>query len=268
MNLFQIINSLELSEKIQSKLTQADIIGIEKRVKAEVKMDGLIKTGEANSFIAALKDFLPEVQFVLANKDLYDLILFKDDLTTDPGSQVQNNNVDFERVKLFIHTYCRDSIVQCCQMNIKWKTFEVFTTVYKFMEYMPDDIPESITNALHEKLRKIIYSLRTNKMNGEEAHLMPFFFWTLDIFKNFETDELIEELLNGSILFYGEKIKGKTKRLVHAMSYYEPIDSNLKEVIRENTEILEDSEEASFAGIPWRILALVAYVIFKLMQCT
>ena len=255
MSLLTQLNKLNIPNEDLVNLTDNEIIRIEKKLKAEVKMGGSLDINEVNSIIKLLKDNKEELKLFLDEKFSWfrRILTNPDKLIVFPLTHPGLVNID-EELKDFVATNFQKELTQYYTLCLYQNHYRALNSFLAYNPVLPDDIIEEIQLKFIQKLEYGMECIEMNAMELEKKieHLYnPFFFRCVNSLETIYFEDIMNDLTN-SFIENLNKIKA-LKRGLFSLGAFKSADSELRSVISQNKNYAREngvSENSNFTKFP------------------
>lgn len=255
MSILSQLNKLNIPNEDLVNLTGNEIIKIEKKLKAEVKMGGSLDINEVNSIIKLLKDNKKELKLFLDEKFSWfrRIVTDPDKLIVFPLTHTGLVNLDDE-LKDFVATNFQKELTQYYTLCLYQNHYRVLNSFLAYSPVLPDGIFEGIQLKFIQKLEYGMECIELNAMELEKKieHLYnPFFFRCVNSLETIYFEDIMNDLTN-SFIENLNKINA-LKRGLFSLGAFKSADSELRSVISQNKNYAKEngvSEITNFAKFP------------------
>ncbi|MEN8927326.1 MAG: hypothetical protein ABF242_03415 [Flavobacteriales bacterium] len=236
MSILTQINKLNIPAEELVNLTDKELIRIEKRLKAEVKMGGSLDMNEVNSILKLLKDNQEELHIFLDEKFKWLRRILADPKTIVFFPLSHSGLIDLDdELQDFITVNFKTELIDYSAFCLYQNHYRALNSFLAYHPVLPEEIKEDIQGKMMQKIKFGIecIDIKVNNISEKIIHLYnPFFFRSINFLENIHFEDLINELTN-SLINRVDKEKQLTRAL-YAMANFKSSDAEMRSVLSQN----------------------------------
>ena len=203
MSILTQLNKLNIPKEELVNLTEKEIIRIEKKLKAEVKMGGSLDINQVNSIVKFLKKNKYELQLFFTEKFSWfrEIVTHPDELIVFPMTHAGLFKLDDE-LKDFVSDNFQTELTQYSALCLYNNHYRALNSFLAYSPVIPEKILEDIQLKMIQKLEYGIECIEidVNELEKKIVHLFnPFFFRCINFLENIHFEDLMNELTNSLV---------------------------------------------------------------------
>lgn len=272
MNIIELFEELKIDKSNILLFSSEDIIRIEKQVNVEKRINPDIDSNVANNLILALKEYRPELYFIVSNRILYNLFSKKNYSRHNfPSPQ---REYDSEKIQSFINQFLNDDLVLFFDQNLSQNKFDFITDIFDFKDCFPEDSLFQLNKKLNGKVDAILVNLSQNNLPNMAAILYVeyrSFYVLLSYFSSIEMDGKIRSLVNVvSERYNANKLSDFYMACISSMQGYVAFDPSLTAILVGNREAVfsnstERASSGGSSGLSGKSIFFIIIAIIKIL---
>ncbi|NOQ74181.1 MAG: hypothetical protein GQ574_19390 [Crocinitomix sp.] len=239
MSLFKQIENLGIPIKELAELTEQDIIRIEKKLKAQVRLDNTLDTNDVVKIVHALRKEKVNIATLFQGgfKGLLDILQSENEFVYKVNSRFTQLKFEPDFIR-FLASNFEDELKNYVERCIRVDHYYGLHSLLYYTPVISSELLQLISRRLEQKLDFMIESMRIGSEQIEiktQAAANPFFYRCLNRLGGIQFESDISTLLNTTL----EHIKTKkwNFRILFAQGAFRAISDNLKEALAQNKTI-------------------------------